>query len=53
MKKPSNEKVITTAPATLNNEMDVRMAFYTTQEATDRFSLIHFISEMTANTALM
>ena len=51
MEKPSVEKVIVTGPATLNNETDVRVAFYMIQEATARFSMIHIISAMTGNTA--
>ena len=41
-----------TGPATLNDETDVRMAFYVIQEATARFSVIHIIPDKTANADL-
>ena len=52
MEKPSDSKVIMTGPATLNDETDVRMAFYVIQEATARFSVIHIIPDKTAETDL-
>ena len=52
IEKPSDEKVIMTGPATLNEETNVRMAFNLIQEATARFSVVHIIYEITANAVL-
>ena len=50
MEEPSDEKVIVTEPATLNDETDVSNAFHMIQEVTARFLTIHIISKMTENT---
>ena len=52
MAKPSNEKVIMTGPATLNDKTNVRMALHMTQDATARLSVIHIKPDKIANTDL-